>query len=185
MELRVCGSDLSWCSFTWSTFSCHTLSAPRTSYHRTLPRSPSDPSQALLASSDCPYHIRTCCQDKRAFLSSPVKLEALAGHVPTYPGLLHRPQSSRGSVMCMSASASHRSTAGRVISCEFMCTALFSGPAANTPCLSWLNITISLNPGLSYSKRLQRKLNRHVGSKFSCITGQGLSNTQTTSRCNY
>lgn len=93
------------------------------------------------------------------------------------------PQSSSGSVMCMNVSASHESTAGRVTPCELMCTALFSGPGASTPCLSWLNITVSLNPGLSYSKWLQRKLNRHVGSKFSCITGQGLSNTQTTSRC--
>lgn len=93
------------------------------------------------------------------------------------------PQSSSGSVMCMNVSASHKSTAGRVTPFELMCTALSSGPAASTPCLSWLNITVSLNPGLSYSKWLQRKLNRQVGSKFSCITGQGLSNTQTTSRC--
>ena len=64
VELRVCGSDLSWCSFTWNTFLCHRLSAPRTSYHRTLPCSPSDPSQVLLANFDCPYHTRARCHDQ-------------------------------------------------------------------------------------------------------------------------
>lgn len=44
---------------------------------------------------------------------------------------------------------------------------------ANTPCLSWLNITISLNLGIVLLRRLQRKLNRHVGSSSAVSLAKG------------